>query len=493
MKPLLAITTQTIRSGIRSRVFLVLFIIVLLAVIGLPFLVTGDGTAAGEIKISFSYTLGVVLFLISTSTVWLASSMIAKEIEAYNMHLVFCKPIAPWKVWVGKWLGIFSMNSLIYIIATLVLLGIMSIKVKNINLSEKEKNDAIVAVQSSYNLEEWKKFDATKRGAIFDEAIANLKKNLLSAKRVVPVTQPDFKKAAADTYQKNLKNKLYDDNHQPAREKATIFLQLKAKYSTIDTKVQKSRYCYFQNIIKPPKGKSLKLRYRFYSESTSQSKQKIIIGQWAAIDQKKRQAFFLPVHSQQIMSGCFHTIDIPPEYIYENSDGQNSLALTLVIKDARGLPLIFKYTDGPSILIDDASFLSNYLRSAILSICQLAFLAALGCAVGGMFSTPVAIFAGLSYLFAGFLVQATLGGIEINSLGELKLETLHEQFAWLLSNILVSIKDFDSISDLAKGQLIEWIRILKTLIVMVLLRGGLIATLGIWIISRRELGTVVRK
>ena len=54
MKPFLAIVMQTMRSAIRSKVFHVLSVLILLAVFLLPLTVSGDGTAVSLVQISIT-------------------------------------------------------------------------------------------------------------------------------------------------------------------------------------------------------------------------------------------------------------------------------------------------------------------------------------------------------------------------------------------------------------------------------------------------------
>ena len=70
------------RSATRSKVFHILFALIILAVFLLPMTVSGDGTAIGLVQISLTYSLNVVVALISTTTLWLACSLLSREIEA---------------------------------------------------------------------------------------------------------------------------------------------------------------------------------------------------------------------------------------------------------------------------------------------------------------------------------------------------------------------------------------------------------------------------
>ena len=64
MKAFNAIFKQTVRSALRSKVFIVLFALILLCVIGLPLTIRGDNTAAGLVQVSLTYSLNLVIALV---------------------------------------------------------------------------------------------------------------------------------------------------------------------------------------------------------------------------------------------------------------------------------------------------------------------------------------------------------------------------------------------------------------------------------------------
>ena len=49
--------------------------------------------------------------LLGLSTLWLACGTLARDIEECQMQVVAVKPIARWQIWLGKWLGIMSLNA----------------------------------------------------------------------------------------------------------------------------------------------------------------------------------------------------------------------------------------------------------------------------------------------------------------------------------------------------------------------------------------------
>src|SRR6266850_1823153 len=108
-----AVMGLTWKAAFRFRLFLVLAVLLLGAVIGLPILLKDDGTAAGFTQILITYTLSTVTGLLGLSTLWLACGTLARDIEECQVQMLAVKPIARWQIWLGKWLGIMSINAVL--------------------------------------------------------------------------------------------------------------------------------------------------------------------------------------------------------------------------------------------------------------------------------------------------------------------------------------------------------------------------------------------
>ena len=111
MQPLLAISWLTWKAALRFRLFLVVAVLLLGAVVGLPLLIKDDGTARGFTQIVLTYTLSTITALLGLSTLWLACGTLAREVEDCTLQVVAIKPVARWQIWLGKWLGIMSLNA----------------------------------------------------------------------------------------------------------------------------------------------------------------------------------------------------------------------------------------------------------------------------------------------------------------------------------------------------------------------------------------------
>src|SRR5881394_487009 len=117
MQQLLAISGLTWKAAFRFRLFVVVAVLLLGSVIGLPLLIKDDGTARGFTQILLTYTLSTISALLGLSTLWLACGTLARDIEECQLQVVAVKPIARWQIWLGKWIGLMSLNAALLALA----------------------------------------------------------------------------------------------------------------------------------------------------------------------------------------------------------------------------------------------------------------------------------------------------------------------------------------------------------------------------------------
>lgn len=465
MRAFIAIVKQTVRSSVRSHVFHVLGVLILLAVLLLPVTVAGDGTAAGQLQIAITYSLGVVVALISATTLWLSCALLSREVENYTLHMVTTKPCPRWLIWSGKWFGVFLMHVVILLVSAVVILGLVL----------------------------WR----TRREEFPEAEVQRLRSEVMVGRRAFRAEQPAFSQMVEEEYKQRLPE--LDKAHDPKTVKTEILRQLMARSGEIPPGSQ--RFWVFRGVRVKDTKEPLFIRFRFYSGSTGQSDQKEVPGLWLLRDPASTdQDRFVPV-PQKALGGAFHELRFDPAFVAP--DG--TLVLGYVNPPAEAsewgavkpMSVIFQVADSPSILVRVTGFSANYARSLLLAVFQIGFLAALGCMVGAAFSTPVAAFVAISYLVIGMAVRAAVDAPLKDEFGNFqykgKVEMVAHRFAQAVSAAVVSVDEMDATSDLARGRLIEWREIGGDLVWLIMIRGGLIAALGMWILTRRELGTVIRR
>jgi hypothetical protein len=84
-----------------------------------------DGTARGFTQIILTYTLSAITALLGLSTLWLSCGTLARDIEECQIQVVATKPIARWQIWLGKWLGIISLNAVLLALSGASIYGLL--------------------------------------------------------------------------------------------------------------------------------------------------------------------------------------------------------------------------------------------------------------------------------------------------------------------------------------------------------------------------------
>lgn len=435
--------------------------------------ISGDGTARGLVQISITYSLGVVVALISTTTLWLACSQLSKEIETYNIHLVVSKPCPKWCLWVGKWFGIFIMHTVILLVSAALIYVLIQARVK---------------------------YD-TSKGRFTQAEIERLDTETRVGRRGFVAEVADYDKMAQDEYEKKVAEGEYKGRN-PEEVLAEIKRQILAK----DGEVKNGNFKVW--VFKNVKGKDdpmLYLRYRVYSGSTSANDQHTLPCLWGVRDPSAPADVSDPFYNlpMSIMGGTYQEIKLNQQCIDKEHDNTvivryyNPPVDSEVWGGVEPSSAMFQAKDGPIILVAVSSFLENYCRAMILAIFQIAFLAALGCTVSAAFSTPVAAFVAVAYLVIGLMVQPAIDAPLKNALGNTVYKGFHDKAAHYLAKgidkVVVSVDDLDATSDLAVGKLVENDRLLDSFLTLLILKTGLISAVGIWIINKRELGLVIRK
>src|SRR5580704_10834227 len=125
MQRILAIAWLTWKAALRFKLFLVIAVLLILAVVGLPLVIRDDGTAQGFTQIILTYTLSEITALLGLSTIWLSCGTLARDIEECQIQVVVTKPIARWQIWLGKWLGIVTLNAALLAISGVCVFGLL--------------------------------------------------------------------------------------------------------------------------------------------------------------------------------------------------------------------------------------------------------------------------------------------------------------------------------------------------------------------------------
>jgi len=456
MQRILAISWLTWKAALRFKLFLVIAALLILAVVGLPLVIKDDGTAQGFTQIILTYTLSAITALLGLSTLWLSCGTLARDIEECQIQVVATKPIARWQIWIGKWLGIISLNAALLAISGACVYGLLQWRATKLPEAEQKilREQVLVARGSAKE----KNYDA------------------------------DIDKETERVLQGRLKNSPVDTVNLPEVTKE-IREQIKADYQLAPpsyTHGWQIDLGFAKNFLRD---KPLQLRAKFNSADKSPSGTFVVL--WQIGDPNLTNFVQLPPMS--LAPDTFHEFQIPANLFDKNG------VLTIVAANPNNTALSFPLEDGMEVLYPEGGFALNFARGLGIIFCWMAALAALGLAAASFVSFPVATFFSLAMLTMVFSSGTLTDSIESGTVTAANSETgvpehsvadvvLIPMFKGMLA-VINLVKNFSPVDSLSTGRAITWSELGLAFAQIVLLIGGIFALTGIILFGRRELAT----
>ena len=455
MQPLLAIAWLTWKAAFRFRLFLVVAALLLASVVGLPLLIKDDGTARGFTQIVLTYTLGTITALLGLSTLWLACGTLARDIEDCSLQVVAIKPVARWQIWLGKWLGIMSLNAALLTLSGASVYGLLQWRATRLPADQQKilRDEVLVARGSA------------KPGSLEKEI------------------QAETDRLLRERVQKNpgLKADIVEVRRQ-------ILEQIKAEYQIVPPGYAHEWEIDLSSMSKATNGQPVYLRIKFNAADRSASG--TFKGQWWVGVPRKT-----PLWRSEVMSlapDTFHEFQVPA---YIDDKGK----LTVAFANANNTALLFPLEDGLEVLYPQGGFGLNFIRGVGIIFCWMALLATLGLASASLLSFPVAAFLSLGVLtlalssgtISNAVTEGTLMGYnsETGRSGHSALDIIAIPVFRGVLELINLAKNFSPIDALSTGRSVSWEDLARAFGQIVLLLSGCIGLVGIIIFNRRELAT----
>jgi hypothetical protein len=459
MQRILAIAWLTWKAALRFKLFIVIAALLILAVVGLPLVIKSDGTAQGFTQIILTYTLSAITALLGISTLWLACGTLARDIEECQIQVVATKPIARWQIWIGKWLGIISLNAVLLAISGGCVYGLLQWRATKLPPAEQKilREQVLVARGAAMGKDYTPEIDAEAAQVLQDRLKANPE---LARSANLPEVQKQIREQVKAQYQ------IVPPDYEHIWQ---IDLGL-AKYYLRD--------------------KPLQLRIKFNAAQKNAS------GTFYALWQAGVPGttnFWRTDTPMSLAPDTFHEFQIPPNLFDSNG------VVTILFRNPNDTALLFPLEDGMEVLYPEGGFALNYARGLGIIFCWMALLAALGLTAASFLSFPVATFFSLAMLVVG-LSSSTLsdavasgtvagGNEETGVMGHsVSDRVLIPMFKGMLS-IIRLVENFSPIDALSSGRAITWSELGLAFAQIVLLLGGIIALIGIVLFRQRELAT----
>ncbi len=446
------IARLTIRSAFRYR--LIAFLLPLLAglLISLPYLIRHNGTAEMLTQVVLSYSLGLIIALLGVTTIWLACGSMAKEIQECQLQMVVVKPIARWQIWLGKWLGITTLNALLLLAGGVMIFGILYSESRKLSLEERKQ----------------------------------LRERVLTARGSLSEPPPDLSADVDRLFQERLQRTEVAD-----MDKNFVRQQIEDEVWAMNQIVKPQHlrrweidFGWRQRFVQD---RPLHLRVKFYAAQASSTGNYRTL--WIVGDPNRgmfwRQEF-------DLSPTRFHEIEIPKGLI--GDDG----ILQVECRNYTEASLIFPAEEGLEVLFPEGNFVFNYLRALSVILLWLGLLAAFGLAASSILSFPVAsflVFALICVIFSGNLVQTivsegTVFAADESGQAEVsRIDRILVPLFDLLLQVIEAVQAISPVESLAAGRSIPIDQLAKVSFKLIFFLGLPAAGFGMYLFHRNELAT----
>lgn len=453
MKRILAIARLTWKSAFRYRLFWIMAVLLLTAVIGMPLALQSDGTAQGLAQIVLTYTLGSITALLAFFTLWLACGTLARDVEECQMQMVSVKPIARWQVWLGKWVGILALNALLLAISGAAVYAVLMWRAGRLPPNEQQllRKEVLVA--------------------------------RASAKPPVKDLQKDIERALV-ARMRSVQTKLSPE------DKMTITGQVIASVIATNEEVAPMETKEWKFDLGraglSARGLPMQLRVKFHSSNPREDAVYDSLWLIGPPDSTRHQLV-----QEDLPGDSFQEFDIPSEMI--SDDG----TLTISYLNRNPLPVLFGMDDGIEVLYHENSFGVNFCRGLGVILCWLGFLGAVGLAAASFLSFPVAAFASLGILamafFSGTLKSVVENGTitgwdsATSGYGHSVVDTVMVPLFSGALKVITLATTFSPVDFLSSGRAITWGDLGLAFAQIIVVLGGVFGVFGIIFFTRREL------
>jgi hypothetical protein len=449
MQRLLAITWLTWKAALRFRLFWVIAVLLIGSVIILPLVIKDDGTARGFTQILLTYTLSVITALLGLSTLWLSCGTLARDIEENQMQVVAVKPVARWQIWLGKWLGIVTLDLVLLAMAGVCVFSLMQWRAQKLPPQQQRilREEVLVARGS---LREPQRDIEAEVERIFRERI-----------KETPVDPA---------------NALFVKTQLREMLKAEVVRPGYMRRWKIDLGLRR-------NFLRD---EPLFLRIKFFAASTNMLGTYYTRIQVGPPDSPNRHQI-----DKTFSANSFHEIRVEP------NRWDAAGVLTIDIQNRDSVVLAFPNDEGLEVLYRESGFPLNFSRALAIILFWLALLAAIGLAAASFLSFPVAAFVSASLMMvalsSGTLASTVEAGTiigmneETGQAGQSILDRVIIPFFKVLLEVFKLVEGFSPIDALSTGRSVSWEMVGLAFAQIVLLLGGIVALFGIVLFTRREL------
>jgi hypothetical protein len=368
------------------------------------------------------------------------------------MQMVAVKPVARWQIWLGKWLGIVALDALLLALSGTCVAGLLQWRALRLPEAQQRilRNEVLVS-----------------RGSL---------------KEAPPDVEGDVERVLRERLRQ------HDD---PSLDVKTVRKEIREQVKAANQVVPPNNRRWWEINLglraAALKNQPLHLRIKFYVAQTNNTGSYLGIWDVGPTDSPQRRRLV----QESLAASTFHEFEIPAN-LWDDKG-----ILRIEFQNRNEVAVLFPLEDGLEVLYRDGGFAVNFARGLAIILCWLAMLAALGLAAASLVSFPVAAFVSGAVLLVGLSSGTLAGAVEEGTIGGVNEETgvaegspldvvLIPFFKGVLQ-VLNLVESFSPVDALSTGRSVPWTQVGLAFLQIVLIVGGVLAALGIFFFSRREL------
>jgi ABC-type transport system involved in multi-copper enzyme maturation permease subunit len=454
MNKIATIAGLTWKAAFRYRLFWILCALLAAAVVGLPLIIKDDGTAQGMVQILLTYTLSATATLLGFATLWLSCGSLAKDVEECQVQMVAVKPIARWQIWLGKWLGIISLNA--------VLLALAGIAI--------------------FVLLQW------RAGRLPPDQQKILREDIFVSRASAKEPPRNLTPLVDEYMRRSVKDSSTMTGYDLAEIRRQITARIKSRFTDLPPGVSRLWGIDLHTLKGSLRDRRLQLRVKFNTGDANTEKQYTTLWRVGPTNSNRQV-----VLQEVLPADSFQEFDLPPNLLDEQG------RLWIEVGNPNEVNLTFPMEEGMELLYPDSSFGINFMRGLAIIFCWLALLASIGLAAASFLSFPVAAFVSLAVLFIGLssgtvstvVEQGTITGYDASKGGyghtlvDFVVVPIFHGALWVIN----LVQGFSPIDSLSSGRSITWPQLGLAVAQIVLFLSGFFCVGGILLFTRRELAT----
>jgi ABC-type transport system involved in multi-copper enzyme maturation permease subunit len=460
-----AVTRNTIAQAVRIKAGFVIIAIYLIFVPSLPFLVEGDQTLHGLLRVVLTYAFIVASFMLSVLTLALATTTLWSEFSEKQIFVLQSKPVHRWQILLGKLLGILTVD--------LVLMLFMGIVTWS-------------CVQVIVRQDKW-----TEGRNRMELEIA--REQVLTTRRVLEPEPLDLEEGVRRSY-KELLEKKPEALRGMSEDDALARLRKETTNKANQIPPRTGHVWRFTGLPKFPSGTNLTLQFKFSASMVE-----------GAVDEPVRIRWLVGRPNDRIRSrpgeGIYkaneiHEIQVPASTIAED----RVLEVHLLNFDRFNRVLVLPKHSVMKCMVPVGGFAANLARGLALLFIQMLFLAILGLFCSTFLTFPVSPIVALCLLLLIYLAGTMHAEFEEQSTWKseeaVAQESILTKFVKVVTmavrKLLPTLDEFSPTERVSMGQEVSLLSILHAGLIVGLLHGGVLLYLGILIFRHREVALAVR-